>query len=378
MWGLIKRPTIGVFLRISSLSLHPFNSWCLIVTMEKQLVLDGALTRADRVVLRNLGRDIGASSSEAESSDLDSGIGSEQASSNGDAHGDGRVNDGEAGRWSKTAQEVATLKAMRNPASSQFEPTVLLSVDDCSERVSPAINSHLLGPYVRLARKVTRHQTDVVMITHLILYFTTLVPSAVFLYRRFSLLHGILHSAMHIYYLGSYTLMMHQHIHQRGILAKPFAAFDKLFPYILDPLMGHTWNSYYYHHVKHHHVENNGPDDLSSTLRFQRDSVADFLCYVGRFFFLVWIELPLYFLSKNRPGMAIQAAGCECLTYSFYCAMAMLFGGKATFFVYLVPLLLMRTGLMIGNWGQHAFVDADEPDSDFRSSITLIDVAVCE
>lgn len=31
---------------------------------------------------------------------------------------------------------------------------------------------------------------------------------------------------------------------------------------------------------------------------------------------------------------------------------------------------------MVGNWGQHAFVDKDEPDSDFRSSITLIDVAV--
>ena len=29
---------------------------------------------------------------------------------------------------------------------------------------------------------------------------------------------------------------------------------------------------------------------------------------------------------------------------------------------------------MIGNWGQHAFVDEAEPDSDFRSSITLIDV----
>ncbi|KAM4065252.1 fatty acid desaturase domain-containing protein [Hirsutella rhossiliensis] len=342
--------------------------------MEKQIVLDAALTRADQVVLRNLARDIEASNGAHvtdDSTDRDSGIGSEETSTDGDGPLDGH----DAGKSSKTAQEVARLKALRNPGSGEFEPTVLLSVDDCSQRVSPAVNKHLLQPYVRLAQKVARHQTDVVMITHLIMYFSTLVPSAILLYRRFSLIHGILHSAMQIYYLGSYTLMMHQHIHQRGILAKQFAAFDKLFPYILDPLMGHTWNSYYYHHVKHHHVENNGPDDLSSTLRFQRDSVADFLCYVGRFFFLVWIELPLYFLRKNRLSMAMQAAGCESLTYVFYCAMAILFGGKATFFVYLFPLLLMRTGLMIGNWGQHAFVDADEPDSDFRSSVTLIDVA---
>lgn len=29
---------------------------------------------------------------------------------------------------------------------------------------------------------------------------------------------------------------------------------------------------------------------------------------------------------------------------------------------------------MLGNWGQHALVDEDEPDSDLRSSITVIDV----
>jgi hypothetical protein len=51
---------------------------------------------------------------------------------------------------------------------------------------------------------------------------------------------------------------------------------------------------------------------------------------------------------------------------------------KAGLFAFLLPLLVMRLGLMIGNWGQHAFVDADEPDSDYRSSITLIDVPVNE
>lgn len=32
--------------------------------------------------------------------------------------------------------------------------------------------------------------------------------------------------------------------------------------------------------------------------------------------------------------------------------------------------------MAVGNWGQHAFIDRDDPDSDFRSSITLIDVSV--
>lgn len=34
------------------------------------------------------------------------------------------------------------------------------------------------------------------------------------------------------------------------------------------------------------------------------------------------------------------------------------------FAVFLVPLLLLRLGLVVNNWGQHAFVDDEEPDSD--------------
>jgi hypothetical protein len=49
---------------------------------------------------------------------------------------------------------------------------------------------------------------------------------------------------------------------------------------------------------------------------------------------------------------------------------------KPTLFVFLLPFFILRLGLMIGNWGQHALVDDVDPNSDFRSSITLIDVPV--
>ena len=74
----------------------------------------------------------------------------------------------------------------------------------------------LLLPYVNWARGIARHETDVVMVTHLILYFATSVPSAIWLYRDFSYLRGVLHFAMQFYYMGTYTLMMHQHIHAAG------------------------------------------------------------------------------------------------------------------------------------------------------------------
>ena len=231
--------------------------------------------------------------------------------------------------------------------------------------------------YFVWAKNIVRHQTDVIMLTHLILYFTTLVPSAGLLFYHFSYIHAILHFAMQLYYMGTYSLMMHQHIHMGGILAKAsgLGIIDTFFPYIIDPLMGHTWNTYYYHHVKHHHAENNGPDDLSSTMTYQRDNLVHFLYYVGRFVFFIWLELPLYFLKKRRRAAALKVALWE---LSDYVVLYVFFlqNRKATLFVFLLPLLLLRLGLMVGNWGQHAFVDEDEPGSDFRSSITLIDVSV--
>jgi hypothetical protein len=209
------------------------------------------------------------------------------------------------------------------------------------------------------------------------MYFASSVPSAIYLYRHFTWIHGFAHVVMQVYYSGTYTLMRHQHIHMAGILVKkfPYSAVDILFPYVTDPLMGHTWNSYYYHHIKHHHVEGNGPEDLSSTIRYQRDDIFHLLHYIARFMFLVWFDLPRYFFRKRRAGLAMKAASWEMASFATIAVLARC-NFRPTVFAFMLPLLVMRLGLMVGNWGQHAFVDEIEPDSDFRSSITLIDVSV--
>ncbi|KAI9829180.1 MAG: hypothetical protein M1826_005775 [Phylliscum demangeonii] len=138
--------------------------------------------------------------------------------------------------------------------------------------------------------------------------------------------------------------------------------------------MGHTWDSYYYHHVKHHHVENNGPDDLSSTIRYQRDELSYFLLYLARFLLLTWIELPFYFFRKRKLALAFHAFLMEILS-DLVIVLLLRYHIRPAVFVLLLPLLQMRIAMMVGNWGQHALVDEVEPDSDFRSSITLIDVA---
>jgi hypothetical protein len=267
---------------------------------------------------------------------------------------------------------------MNDASHPAFDPTVfqLWDTPDLAKLPAP-IQRYILQPYVNWAQGVVRYRTDVVMLTHLILYFTTLVPSAIYLFYHFSWIHGILHWAMQLLCCGAFTLMKHQHIHQNGVLSSKFWLFDTLFPYVLDPMLGHTWNSYYYHHIKHHHVEGNGANDLSTTMFYDRDSGFDFACYVGRFFFFVWLELPLYFWRKGQVKFASKAAFWELGNYVMIYMLYNYVNARATLFVLILPLTVMRCGLMVGNWGQHAFVDQADPDSDYLSSITLIDVPVC-
>ncbi|EKD17679.1 uncharacterized protein L3040_003561 [Drepanopeziza brunnea f. sp. 'multigermtubi'] len=274
---------------------------------------------------------------------------------------------------------LSQLENMNNTKHPDFQPTAFASWDykqlpDLNHKTLNSIRSAILHSYITWARTVVRHETDVVFLSHILMYFCTSVPSALYLFfENFTYLHAIIHLLVTVWYSGAFTLLMHNHIHNNGVLSKPYAAFDWAFPYILEPLMGHTWDSYYYHHVKAHHVEGNGPDDLSTTIRYQRDSVWCFLHYEIRFLLLCWFDLPRYFIRKGKYNLAVRVACTELSSYACLCLLAK-WQFKPTIFVFLLPFVVMRIGLMIGNWGQHALVDDVEPNSDFRSSITLIDV----
>jgi hypothetical protein len=276
----------------------------------------------------------------------------------------------------ETPSDYDDQSSMRALDKLRNEPTVFTNWDLKDLPAGKGIRAHMLRVYIPWAQGIIRNSVDIVFLTHIFLYLATSVPSAAILYYRFTWVHAIFHVLMQLSYCGSFTLMLHNHIHNNGLLKKEYAWFDNTWPYILEPLMGHTWDSYYYHHVKHHHVEGNGPEDLSSTIRYQRDELGHFLMYVGRFIAFIWIELPLYFLRKHKPALALKAAASEMISYAFIYFLART-NFYPTLFVFIIPLFLMRIGLMVGNYGQHALVDDVDPASDFRSSITLIDVPVC-
>ncbi|KAK2757340.1 hypothetical protein FQN54_004854 [Arachnomyces sp. PD_36] len=286
----------------------------------------------------------------------------------------------ENGNNADSDASIKLLADLSDEKQKDFQPTVFTNWDvlDPQEEKKPQsdgfFTENILKPYTKWAQGIVRRPTDVVFLTHIIIYLLTLPPSVALLFYRFSWIHAFFHFCMVAYYTGPFTLMLHNHIHNDGVLKKKYAWFDKSFPYIIEPFLGHTIDSYFYHHVKHHHAEGNGPDDLSSTIRYQRDEINQFLHYLFRFLLFVWLELPLYFVRKRRINLAIRAFVSEVSCYTIIYFLYQM-NPRATFVTLMYPLLQTRVAMMVGNWGQHAFVDDVEPDSNFRSSITVIDVA---
>jgi fatty acid desaturase len=177
-------------------------------------------------------------------------------------------------------------------------------------------------------------------------------------------------AALVVLLLDRFTLMLHCTSH-RPLFNSKYRFLNWGIPWVIGPFMGQTPESYFAHHMGMHHVEENLPGDLSSTLCFQRDRFSHWLRYFARFIVYGLPELVLYFRRRNRSRLLRRVLIGE---GAYWLVMLALGTWKpaAVLVVFVGPLLLIRTLMMIGNWGQHAFVSATHPDKPHLSSITCI------
>jgi fatty acid desaturase len=171
-------------------------------------------------------------------------------------------------------------------------------------------------------------------------------------------------------FLDRVTLMLHCTSH-RPLFSPRVGWLNAYVPWILGPFYGQTPNTYFAHHIAMHHVEDNLPEDLSSTMPYRRDRFLDWLRYFARFFTLTIVLLPIYLYRKGRRGLAGRALVGEVGFWSVVAGLAA-WNLAATLVVFVVPVLAVRALMMAGNWGQHAFIDPQDPANDYRNSITCI------
>ncbi len=199
--------------------------------------------------------------------------------------------------------------------------------------------------------------------------FFIVAPLQVALYVQFSWWLAAVLWTVQIAWLAPPTILMLHNTMHRPFFKKP-RVMNRVVPYAMSVLFGIP-TGYMEHHVGMHHAENNLRADISSTMRYQRDSFLNWLVYFLRFFFFSHVELTRYFLKKKRPAMARRAIGSDLMHIALMGGLCFL-NWRATVAALLVPYLFMRMAMMWGNWGQHAFIDARRPGDSFVNSITCI------
>jgi hypothetical protein len=170
------------------------------------------------------------------------------------------------------------------------------------------------------------------------------------------------------WYSAPVILMLHNTMHRPFI--RRWRWLNRVHAYVMSFYFGIP-TGYAEHHIGMHHVEDNAALDLSSTMRYRRDSFLHFLVYFARFFFLIVVELPMYLRRKRRGAMAWRALGGEIVHLSVV-AGAMLLDWRFGLVAFALPTFAVRFLMMAGNWGQHAFLDPARENDGLSNSITCI------
>ena len=194
-------------------------------------------------------------------------------------------------------------------------------------------------------------------------------PLQIALYFRFSWWLAIATWLVQIAWLAPPAILMLHNTMHRPFFKSP-RIMNRVVPYVSSLLFGMP-TGYMEHHVGMHHSENNLRGDISSTMGYQRDSFAHWFLYFLRFLFTSHVKLTRYFLKKNRSAMARRAMVSDAMHVAFMIGMSFV-NWRATLVAFVVPYLFMRVAMMLGNWGQHAFIDPSRPGDSYVNSITCI------
>lgn len=176
-----------------------------------------------------------------------------------------------------------------------------------------------------------------------------------------------------IFLTGSFILMLHLTSH-RPLFKMKYSFLNNIIPWFIGPFFGETPESYFAHHLGMHHAEDNMPTDLSSTMKYQRDSFIDFLKYYFEFITVGIFDLAAYLKRKKRDKIRKNFITGESLFWIVSLLLLLFVNFKATLWIFVIPVFIVRFLMMAGNWGQHAFIDRATPKNNYRNSINCINV----
>ena len=160
-----------------------------------------------------------------------------------------------------------------------------------------------------------------------------------------------------------FALMLHYSEHRRLFPKESY--WNSWNPYFLCPFFGIPSGLYFAHHVVMHHQENNFDGwDVSSTEPYQRDHFTSFLHYWLRWIIGVWFALP-YYLYKRKNWPLFTNLLYMLLIWGFSVATLYRLNPQATFWVFILPVMITQFLFSFGNYSQHIFVDPNRPNDNY-------------
>lgn len=268
---------------------------------------------------------------------------------------------------------VSTAWRVRNKNYLRVFYSFIINMRQLNNISDPVYIETPLNAPGRFILKFIRDKRDIPFVFLSIQIICTLIPLIIALY----LVNGAawwmlaaLFTVLEIYFIGPFILMLHNTSHNT-LFKNEYKWGNRLIPWGLCPFMGQSPDTYLSHHIGMHHAENNMELDKSSTLRYQRDSLADFMKYFGRFLFLGITDLAAYLRLKQK-GKFLRRALIGEAVFLLVCLALAFVSWQTTLLVFVAPLLIVRFMMMAGNWAQHAFVDPQAPQNNFLNSITCI------
>eukprot|EP00933_Yihiella_yeosuensis_P044530 TRINITY_DN39771_c0_g1_i1.p1 TRINITY_DN39771_c0_g1~~TRINITY_DN39771_c0_g1_i1.p1 ORF type:complete len:382 (-),score=53.28 TRINITY_DN39771_c0_g1_i1:343-1488(-) len=264
------------------------------------------------------------------------------------------------------------------PSKSPAKVQVLSNIKN-SDLTAERNEYHFKTPVVsELLRPHLRDERDMPMVYLILNILEYTIPGVSLVYavnlmdfstRTCNLVGLVYMVLLYVLFLERFILCMHFSSHRSMWKYEPL---NGMLVWIFSPFFGVPAGVYKLHHVIMHHIENNHELDISSTERFQRDSIVDFGKYWFHFVAAIWFELPQYcVLSKRYAWMGRLV--CGLCWYLGLIACMFRVSPLATLWVFIIPYVITMSAMAFGNFAQHMFVNPEERHSNYQLTYNCID-----
>lgn len=193
---------------------------------------------------------------------------------------------------------------------------------------------------------------------------------AIILFPIYAIYIVPIHLSIYLLLLGPFITMFHD-IHHHPLLKNKLA--NTLLINAVGLINGIAPHSYFCHHIIMHHPEENGYEDTSTTRPFRRDSIKDFYQYYLRFM-LGSVSLVNYLRASDHGQKKLEAYKfiVSGVLYSLCIILLLLIHPIAAVALFIIPTIVTRSFMIVGNWGEHAFIDPNDLDNTYTNTVNLV------